>query len=139
MNYSATSIAEAVKKAKRTYIIGNGGSYANAVHMCNDFIAAGVKAFVLDPASLTAQANDYGYESVFSYWIDVVGEEGDLLIALSGSGKSENIVRAIRMAAMKGMDYILITDYLKTMDMQESEEDQVRVGHEVARSLRDQS
>ena len=78
----------AVRRAKRVYLIGNGGSYANAAHIANDLLAAGVRAYTLDPASLTASANDYGYESVFERWIDTVGEAGDLLIGLSGSGKS---------------------------------------------------
>lgn len=137
MTYDAYSIAEAVKNAKHVYIIGNGGSYANASHIANDLLASGVCAHTLDAATLTASANDYGYETVFARWIAVVGREGDLLIALSGSGNSRNIVAAIKVAKERGMQTILITDYLKEMDMQESEEDQVRVGHDVARLLRD--
>jgi D-sedoheptulose 7-phosphate isomerase len=131
-------LAEAVKKAKRVYIIGNGGSYANAVHVCNDFLSAGVKAYTLDPASLTASANDYGYETVFARWIETVGEEGDLLIALSGSGKSPNILQAIDSAKRIGMQTELVTDYLKSLDMQESEEYQVRLGHKVMKWLKSQ-
>ena len=79
-------LAEAVRNARRVYLIGNGGSYANAVHVANDLLSVGVRAYTLDPASLTASANDFGYETVFSRWISVVGEKGDLLVALSGSG-----------------------------------------------------
>lgn len=132
----AGSLAEACKKAKRVYIIGNGGSYANAVHICNDLIGCGVKAYTLDPATLTATANDFGYENVFSRWIVTVGEPGDLLVALSGSGTSKNIVNAMLEAEKLGMETMLITDYLKTMDMQESEEKQIEIGHEAMRCLR---
>jgi D-sedoheptulose 7-phosphate isomerase len=132
----AGSLADACKKAKRTYIIGNGGSYANAVHICNDLISVGIKAYTLDPATLTAIGNDFGYENVFSRWLAVVGEDGDLLLALSGSGKSKNIINALREAEKIGMETMLVTDFLKTRDMQESEEDQISFGHEAMRCLR---
>jgi D-sedoheptulose 7-phosphate isomerase len=132
----AGSLARACKKAKRTYIIGNGGSYANAVHICNDLISCGIKAYTLDPATLTAIANDFGYENVFSRWLVTVGEEGDLLVALSGSGTSKNIVNALIEAEKIGMETMLVTDYLRTRDMQESEEDQLVFGHEAMKCLR---
>ena len=61
---------------------------------------------------------------------------GDLLIALSGSGRSKNVLNAIRVAKDIGMDHHLITDYLRTMDMQQSEEQQLVIGHELMRALR---
>lgn len=128
-------LIERVKKAKRVYIIGNGGSYANAAHIANDLVSVGIKAFTLDAATLTAFANDYGYERAFAHWLEKVGEEGDLLIALSGSGKSPNLLEAIRSAKQLGIDTHLVTDYLKTMDMQRSEERQVEVGHELMRAF----
>ena len=137
MNYSTTSIAERIKKANKVLLIGNGGSYANAAHIANDLLACGVPAFTLDAASLTASANDYGYETVFARWLSTVGSEGDLLIALSGSGRSPNILGAIHAAQMKKMDHILVTDYLRSQDMQQSEEEQIVLGHEVMRILRD--
>ena len=131
------SLVERIRKAKRVYIVGNGGSYANAVHICNDLLSVGIRAFTLDPATLTASANDYGYETVFSRWISVVGERGDLLIALSGSGRSANITRAIRVGKKLGLDTYLLTWYLKGgMDMQLSEEAQITMGHEWMRSLK---
>lgn len=130
-----TSLAEKVKKAKRVYIAGNGGSYANAVHICNDLLSVGVRAFTLDPATLTAIANDFGYAHVFSRWLRVVGEKGDLLIALSGSGKSPNILRAIEAAEDLGMD-IHREFGVPRFDMQAAEEHQVWLGHEVMRCLR---
>lgn len=131
-----SDLSAAVRRAKRVYLIGNGGSYANAMHIANDLIACGVKAYTLDPATLTASANDHGYASVFERWISTVGEPGDLLIALSGSGKSANIMAALWRAQSLGMETHLVTDYLRTRDMQQSEEDQLRLGHELMRELR---
>jgi D-sedoheptulose 7-phosphate isomerase len=130
------SLLEAVKKANRVYIIGNGGSYANAIHICNDLLSSGIKAHTLDPAFLTATANDLSYDQVFARWIRIVGEPGDLLIALSGSGTSKNIMRALHEAKKMEMETVLVTDYLKSMDMQQSEEEQLRVGHQTMKGLR---
>lgn len=137
MTYDASSIAESVKKAKRVYIIGNGGSGANAEHISNDLQSCGVRAHTLNLATLTAWSNDFGYEHAFSKWISLHGEPGDMLIALSGSGKSPNILAAIDSAKRKGMETILVTDHLRTRDMQQSEEDQIVLGHDVMRLLRD--
>lgn len=141
--------ANAIKEAKRVYLIGNGGSFANAGHICNDLQAVGIKAYTLDSATLSASANDYGWDTTFERWINVVGEEGDLLVALSGSGKSQNILRAITAAKAKGMktmavfgaynEHAVEVDILTLGgdDMQEAEQHQLVWGHELMRSLRD--
>lgn len=138
-----------LRTAKHVYLIGNGGSYANAVHIANDLISCGVRAHTLDPASLTATANDYSYQAVFSNWISKVGEPGDLLIALSGSGKSPNIRMGLEAAKDRGMTTMALfgaynehdgfcIDILTTSgdDMQEAEEHQIAWGHEVMRRLK---
>jgi D-sedoheptulose 7-phosphate isomerase len=129
-------LVDSIKRAKRVYLIGNGGSFANAAHIANDLLSVGVRAYTLDAATLTAFANDYGYENAFARWIGIVGERGDLLIALSGSGKSENIIEAIAAAQGVGMKTMLVTRYLRGVDMQQSEEEQLKVGHEVMKELR---
>lgn len=128
---------DAVKKAKRVYVLGNGGSYANAMHFVNDLLSVGVKAFTMDPATLTAFANDHGYENAFARWISTVAEQGDFLIALSGSGKSPNILKALDAAHTLGMQHVLITSYLDGIDMQASEEAQIRLGHQAMKAIRD--
>ena len=133
---SCVLTADRIRSARRVYLIGNGGSYANAAHIANDLLSVGIRAYTLDGATLTAFANDLGYENVFAHWIAKVGEEGDLLVALSGSGTSSNILRAIEVAKIKGMDVELVTDYLRTRDMQKSEEDQLVLGHDLMRLLR---
>ena len=128
-------LADKIKRASRVYIIGNGGSYANAMHMQNDLLSCGVKAFTLDPATLTAFANDHGYYQAFSRWIKTVGEKTDLLIALSGSGKSPNILLAIEEAERIGMEVERVFGAPK-FDMQTAEEHQVWLGHELMRKLK---
>ena len=100
-----------IQKAKRVYIIGNGGSAANAIHAANDLVSCGIKAQALtaDVATLTAIANDYGYEYVFSRQLGVLGEEGDLLITFSGSGNSHNIIQAIYEAILQHITVFSIT------------------------------
>lgn len=132
----AMKLAEAVKRAKRTYIIGNGGSYANALHIQNDLEASGIRAHTLNPSSYSATANDYGHEFVFSRWIELHGEPGDLLIALSGSGKSKNILIAMAVALAKGMEVFPIFGAPRGYDMQEAEEEQLTVGHDLMKWLK---
>ena len=110
---------------------------ANSIHIVNDLLACGIRAYTLDPATLTASANDYGYRAVFSTWIRTVGEPGDLLIAMSGSGKSPNILEAITVAELLGMTVYRIFGNERGENMQEAEEAQIRIGHELMRALRD--
>ena len=129
-------LIESIRAAIRVYVIGNGGSAANAIHLVNDLLACGIKAYTLDIATLTASANDYGYETVFARWIRTVGEKGDLLIALSGSGKSPNILKAIEEATTLSMSVYRIFGAAQGLDMQAAEEAQIALGHEVMRCLR---
>lgn len=130
------SLANAIKRASRVYIIGNGGSYSNSVHMVNDLLSVGIRAFAMDPATLTAFANDYNYETVFSRWLLVVAEKGDLLITLSGSGKSPNILNAIATAELIGVDVFRIFGAERGENMQLAEEMQLRLGHDVMLEIR---
>ena len=126
-----------VRSAGKVLIIGNGGSYANAIHVANDLTSVGIKAFTVDPATLTAAANDYGWYQGFVRWIKTVGVRGDLLIALSGSGKSPNILMACEEAERIGMDVHREFGAEQGFDMQASEERQIWLGHEVMRELRE--
>lgn len=130
------TLLEKVRAAKRVYLIGNGGSYANTIHWQNDLEACGIRAHTLNPASLTASANDHGYEFVFSRWIAVHGEPGDLLIALSGSGRSPNILDACEVAHRLGMNVHRIFGAELGQDMQTAENHQLVIGHELYRALK---
>ena len=112
-------------------MIGNGGSYANSCHIVNDLLSVGIKAYCMDPATLTAFANDYGYDQAFSKWLKVVAEPWDLLIALSGSGKSPNILNAIQTAEGIGMSIHKEFGAEQGLTMQEAEEKQLKLGHEL--------
>lgn len=131
---SATELAKSIVAAKRVYIIGNGGSYANAAHIANDLLACGIRTYTMDAATLTAFANDHGWYRAFARWLHVVGESGDLLIALSGSGKSPNILTAIEEAENLGMAVQRIFG-APEFGMQEAEEKQIGIGHEVRQWL----
>ena len=67
-----SNLVDLIRRSAHVFLVGNGGSYSNAGHLCNDLLACGVKAYTLDPATLTASANDYGYETVFARWISTV-------------------------------------------------------------------
>lgn len=95
------------------FFIGNGGSSAIASHMTADFMKnGGMRTYSLyDNAVSTCMGNDYGYECVFSRPLDFLGQENDLLVAISSSGNSKNIVNAIKIAAAKGMEIITFTGF----------------------------
>ena len=85
---------------RKVFFIGNGGSAGISMHMTTDFLKNGrVRTHSMhDPATLTCLANDYGYENVFSKQVEMAADAGDVLIAISSSGRSENILRAVRLA-----------------------------------------
>ena len=85
---------------KKLMVIGNGGSAAIAIHTLVDYANAGGLRTVdlMSPAMLTCMANDYGYENVFAKPIEIFADEGDILFAISSSGKSPNILKACEVA-----------------------------------------
>ena len=134
MSYErAQQLLGMVHAANRVYVIGNGGSYANADHIVNDLLAAGVKAFTIGPATLSAFANDRGWQYALAHWISVVGQHGDLLIAMSGSGRSPNILNAVRVAEGIGMEVWEEFGAPQGLNMQAAEELQIWLGHQVTR------
>lgn len=102
------------KKADtQIFFVGNGGSSAIASHMTADFMKnGGMKTYSLyDNAVTTCMGNDYGYEYVFSRPLEFLGQENDLLVAVSSSGNSQNIVNAINTANAKNMETITFTGF----------------------------
>lgn len=95
------------------YIIGNGGSAAIAEHAAIDFTKnAGLKALAISGSPmLTTFSNDYGYENVFKKAIEIFSNEDDVLIAISSSGCSENILNACKTARMKGLKIITLSGF----------------------------
>lgn len=97
----------------KVFFIGNGGSAAIAIHMTADFMKnGGMKAYSLyDSSVVTCMGNDYGYEEVFSRQLAAFMSENDLLVAISSSGNSMNIVNAIDVARQKNGEVITLTGF----------------------------
>jgi D-sedoheptulose 7-phosphate isomerase len=110
-------ITSAFKNGNRIYFCGNGGSASDAQHLAAEFSgrfykdrkALPAEALHCNTSYLTAVANDYGYDVVYSRMIDGIGQVGDVLIGLSTSGNSDNIIKAFEAAKKKGMINIAFT------------------------------
>lgn len=101
------------QRSSQLFFIGNGGSSAIASHMTADFMKnGGMRTYSLyDNAMLTCMGNDYGYEYVFSKPLEYLLQPDDLLIAISSSGNSQNIVNAINVAKSKNAKVITFTGF----------------------------
>ncbi len=107
----------ALLKGKKILLIGNGGSAADAQHIAAEFVvrlknnrsAYPAIALTTDTSILTACGNDFGYEHVFKRQIEALGEKGDILVALSTSGNSVNVIEGIKEAKKKGIKIIGFT------------------------------
>ncbi len=99
------------------FCAGNGGSAADAQHFAGEFVAKfaieryGLPAIALttDSSILTAVSNDLGYENIFARQIETLGKEGDVFVAISTSGTSPNIIKALESAKIKKMTTIVLT------------------------------
>jgi D-sedoheptulose 7-phosphate isomerase len=104
-------IVNAFRDGKRVYFCGNGGSAADAQHLAAEFSgrfykdrkALPAEALHCNTSYLTAVANDYSFDDIYSRLIDGIGEKGDVLVGLSTSGNSVNILKAFETARKKGM------------------------------------
>ncbi|MBM3703311.1 MAG: SIS domain-containing protein [Actinobacteria bacterium] len=98
---------------KKIMFIGNGASAAISSHMATDFWKnGGIKAIAFNDSSLlTCISNDYGYQYVFEKPIEMFAEKEDILIAISSSGRSENIIKGARMALCKGCKLITLSGF----------------------------
>ena len=95
------------------FFIGNGGSAGIAMHMTTDFLKNGhVRTHGMhDPAMLTCLGNDYGYPYVFSKQLELVASPGDMLVAISSSGKSPKILEGVRVAREKGCHILALSGF----------------------------
>jgi phosphoheptose isomerase len=98
-------LTKLIKDARFVWVCGNGGSHANAEHFANDLFSRGIKAICLgsNNSIMTMIANDFGYGQTYSEQLEVYGDPEDLLITLSCSGTSVNVVNAIAKAEEIGM------------------------------------
>src|SRR5450432_3821387 len=113
----AGSCVEALHRGHKILFAGNGGSAADAQHLAAELVSRfaydrpGLAAFALttDTSVLTAIGNDYGYERLFARQVEAVGSQGDVFFGLSTSGRSPNILAALRLARDKGLVAIGMT------------------------------
>ncbi|WP_257281912.1 MULTISPECIES: D-sedoheptulose 7-phosphate isomerase [unclassified Endozoicomonas] len=113
---AASLLAEAFKQGGKVISCGNGGSHCDAMHFAEELTGryrdnrpAYPAIAISDVSHLSCVSNDYGYEYVFSRYLEGVGFEGDVLFGLSTSGNSVNILKAVEAARKKGMKVILLT------------------------------
>ena len=146
------------RERRQVFLCGNGGSAANAIHWANDLTAALFKgtrdalrthALPANIAVMSCLANDLSYEVAFSQQLRVLGEPGDLLIVLSGSGNSPNILSVLREAKVLGIQSVAVLGFdggaaleladhpvhFPVHDMQIVEDLQLVVGHMLMRQL----
>ena len=105
------AVIQALKGGHKVLLCGNGGSATDALHIAAEFVGRFQKervslpaiALTADVAALTAIGNDYGYDRVFERQVEGLGQKGDILIALSTSGKSPNVLKAIEKAKAQGI------------------------------------
>ena len=137
---------------KNLFLCGNGGSAGNAIHLANDFLygvgqdlVPGIKVEALsaNPSVLTSLANDIGYDEIYSTQLAAKASTGDVLVILSGSGNSPNVIKALEKGHQLGMETYAILGYsggvclglakaaihVPVDDMQIAEDMQLIVGH----------
>jgi D-sedoheptulose 7-phosphate isomerase len=143
---------------RQVFLCGNGGSAGNAIHLANDLLygiskTAGsglrVHALSANPSVVTCLANDEGYDAIFSLQLAVQASRNDVLIALSGSGNSPNIIKALEQAKKMGLRSYAVLGYqggkakaladvpihFEVEDMQLAEDLQLIVGHMIMQWL----
>ena len=154
----ANALFDACISKRQVFIFGNGGSAGNAIHLTNDFIfgiskkfGSGLRIHALPANSsvITCLANDIGYDSIFEYQLGLLSNPGDIVIALSGSGNSPNIIKALEYAQNAQLQSFAILGYsggkslslvntpihVKVNDMQIAEDLQIIIGHMLMQHL----
>ena len=116
---AAGLIAKALKLGGKVLLCGNGGSAAHCQHMATEFVSRLTKDFdrpglpaialTADTSFLTAFSNDCGFEGVFERQVQTLGQPGDVLIGISTSGNSHNVIRAVEAAQKADMETIVLT------------------------------
>jgi len=110
-------ISNGIKQGHKLMICGNGGSAADAQHMAAEMVGRMLVernplpalALTTDTSNITAIANDYSYEAIFEKQVQGLGQKGDVLLAISTSGNSKNVIKAVEAAKAKGIVTISVT------------------------------
>jgi len=116
-NLAINCLLECYKKGGKLYLAGNGGSAADSQHLAAELISKlaydrnplPAEAITTDTSTITAIANDYGYENIFSRQLEASASDKDMFLAITTSGKSENLIEALKFCKKKGIKSILFT------------------------------
>ena len=113
---AADVLVDALKKGNKILSCGNGGSHCDAMHFAEELSGryrenrpALAAMAISDPSHISCVSNDFGYNYIFSRFIEGLGNKGDVLVGISTSGNSANIIEAVKAAQAKGMEVILLT------------------------------
>lgn len=113
---AADVLVEALKNGNKILSCGNGGSHCDAMHFAEELSGryrenrpALAAMAISDPSHISCVSNDFGYNYIFSRFIEGLGNKGDVLVGISTSGNSANIMEAVKAAQAKGMEVILLT------------------------------
>lgn len=113
---AAKAFVETINNGGKIFSCGNGGSHCDAMHFAEELTGryredrrALPAIAISDPSHISCVSNDFGYESIFSRYIEGLGREGDALLAISTSGNSKNILKAATMAKQRKMKVIALT------------------------------
>lgn len=120
---AVSMLATAIKNKKKILVCGNGGSAADSQHLAGELVGRFQKerepieciSLTTNTSIITAIGNDYGFDRIFARQIDATGKNGDVVILISTSGKSTNIIEAAKSARMKKMKIISLTGYEPNM------------------------
>ncbi len=109
-------IVKSIQSNKKVISCGNGGSMSDAMHFAEELTGrfrdnrkAIAAISISDPTHISCTANDFGYDYIFSRYLEAVGQEGDTLLAISTSGNSKNVLEACKIARDKGMNIVALT------------------------------
>ncbi len=117
INIATNLSIKALKNGKKIIFCGNGGSAADSQHLCAELVSKFLKnrkpipsiSLTTNTSTITSISNDFDYRFVFSKQIEALGKSGDILIAISTSGQSKNIIEALKVSKQKGLINILLT------------------------------
>ena len=113
---AAIMMADAIKNGGKIMSCGNGGSHCDAMHFAEELTGRyreNRKALpaiaISDPSHISCVSNDFGYDFIFSRYIEGLGQDGDVLLGISTSGNSKNVLRAAEMAKQKNMQVVVLS------------------------------
>jgi D-sedoheptulose 7-phosphate isomerase len=113
---AADCLVDALQQGKKILSCGNGGSHCDAMHFAEELSGryrenrpALAAMAISDPSHITCVSNDFGYNYIYSRFIEGLGNQGDVLVGISTSGQSANIIEAVKAAQENGMKVVLLT------------------------------